>query len=331
MVRGLGLLALVLLTASVAFAQEGELSFDARLSGYDYPFPVETYKFRSQEQDLEMAYMYLPPKEDDKAVVTLLHGKNFNGAYWKTTADLLQSLGYGVLMPDQIGFGKSTKAKAYQYSFPAFAQNTKGLLDSLKIDKTIVVGHSMGGMLASRFALLYPDATEKLILVNPIGLENYLQYVQYKDVDFFYQNELKQSPEKIVAYQKKNYYDGQWNDDYEALTEPLVGWVQGPDWNDIAYVNALTYDMIFTQSVIEEFKDFQVPVTLIIGTRDRTGPGRNWMREGVEHELGRYDLLGAQVKARNPDIEVIELSGLGHLPQIESFDLFREAFEMGLK
>lgn len=331
MLRSLLLLAAMAILPSTLLAQSEDLSFDQRLTEYEYPFPVKSYEFESQGQELEMAYMFLPAKDDSKPVVTLLHGKNFNGAYWQSTAKLLQSQGYGVLMPDQIGFGKSSKPKDYQYSFPAFAQNTKGLLESLNVDNTIVVGHSMGGMLASRFALLYPDTTQKLILVNPIGLENYLQYVLYKDVDFFYQNELQQAPEKIVAYQKKNYYDGAWNDDYAALTEPLVGWVQGPDWKDLAYVNALTYDVIFTQPVIEEFKDFQVPVTLILGTRDRTGPGRNWKRDGVDYELGRYDLLGSQVKARNPDIEVIELPGLGHLPHIENFELFQQAFEVGLK
>ena len=54
--------------------------------------------------------------------------------------------------------------------------------------------------------------------------------------------------------------------------------------------------MIFTGSVIEEFKKFKVPVSLILGTRDRTGPGRNWKKTGVNYDLGRYDLLGKRVK-----------------------------------
>ncbi|WP_207395413.1 alpha/beta fold hydrolase [Bremerella alba] len=321
----------ILIVPSMGVSQDTKLSFDKRLTDYEYPFEASIHQFSSQRHDLEMAYMYLPASDKSKPVVTLLHGKNFTGAYWEDTAKWLRGQGYGVLIPDQIGFGKSSKPKDYQYSFAALASNTKGLLSSLKIDETIVVGHSMGGMLASRFALLYPHATERLVLVNPIGLENYLQYVQYKDADFFYHNELNQSPEKIVSYQKKNYYDGEWNDDFALLTQPLVGWVQGPDWKDIAYVNALTYDMIFTQPVVEEFKDFQVPVCLILGTRDRTGPGRNWKRDGVEYELGRYDQLGTKVKARNPDIEVVELPGLGHLPHIENSALFQEAFELGLK
>ncbi|QDU55945.1 alpha/beta fold hydrolase [Aeoliella mucimassa] len=335
MVRILLLAVCAAMLAGSAYGQapvEGEaITFDENLKGYPYPFEVKNYAFHSQGRDLQMAYMYLPAKDPAKGVVTLLHGKNFNGAYWQQTAEYLQSLGYGVLMPDQIGFGKSTKATSYQYSFAVLAQNTKQLMQSLGIEKSIVVGHSMGGMLASRFALLYPEATTQLILVNPIGLENYLQYVQYKDVQFFFENELGSTPEKIVEYQKKNYYDGAWNGRYAALTLPLVGWVQGDDWNKLAYVSALTYDMIFTQPVVEEFKDFQVPTTLIIGTRDRTGPGRNWMKPGVEFELGRYDLIGERIQQRNPNIKVVELDGLGHLPHIEDFTRFKMAFTGALQ
>lgn len=299
------------------------LSYDARLSAYPYPYDVAYYKFQSQGQDLEMAYMYLPATDDEKGVIVLFHGKNFNGAYWQSTAEYLQSLGYGVLMPDQIGFGKSSKPTSYQYSFSALARNTKSLLTHLDIENPIIVGHSMGGMLASRFALNYPDMTQ-LILVNPIGLENYLKYVAYKDVNFFYEMERGKSAEKIIKYQKKNYYDGTWNEDYEALTRPLVGWVNGPDWEQLAQVSARTYDIIFTQPVITEYPSLSMPTTLILGTRDRTGPGRGWKKEGVSYELGRYDTLGPRVKALNPDmITVHELEGLGHLPHIEDFQQFK--------
>ena len=206
------------------------------------------FSIHSQRQTLKMAYIFLEG-EPDKPVVTLLHGKNFNAHYWTPTARYLNKKGYGVLIPDQIGFGKSSKPENYQYSFPALAQHTRALMTSLKIEKTLVMGHSMGGMLASRFALMYPQLTEMLILVNPIGLENYLQYVEYKDTDFFYKNELAKTPEGIKRYQQKNYYAGHWNERYEALTHFMIGQIQGPDKDLIAWVNAQTYDMIFTQPV----------------------------------------------------------------------------------
>jgi pimeloyl-ACP methyl ester carboxylesterase len=44
------------------------------------------------------------------------------------------------------------------------------MLQSLNIDKAMIVGHSMGGMLAARFSTQYPAMTERLVLYNPIGL-----------------------------------------------------------------------------------------------------------------------------------------------------------------
>ncbi len=330
---GLISILLIILWSQSLLAQKMEnnpgLVYDAQLSAYQYDFEVRYFSIDSQRQTLKMAYVFLEGKSD-KPVVTLLHGKNFTAHYWTPTARYLNKKGYGVLIPDQIGFGKSSKPAHYQYSFPVLAHHTRALMTSLKIEKTLVMGHSMGGMLASRFALMYPQFTEMLILVNPIGLENYLQYVEYKDTDFFYNNELAKTPEGIKRYQQDNYYAGQWNEQYEALTHFMIGQIQGPDKELVAWVNAQTYDMIFTQPVITEFKDLSIPVRLIIGTRDRTGPGRNWKKPGVDYELGRYDRLGKAAARLIPDAELYELADLGHLPQIENFDRFKIALDKAL-
>ncbi|QQE13930.1 alpha/beta hydrolase [Planctomycetota bacterium] len=308
------------------------LKYDARLSEYAYPFEVETYRFESQGLPVEMSYMYLPTEVEEgddenlKSTVVLLHGKNFNGAYWEGVARQLHEQGYGVLIPDQIGFGKSSKPAGYQYSFAGLADNTKGLMDELGIDKAVVVGHSMGGMLGTRFSLMYPEKVEKLVLVNPIGLENYLDEVEYKDVDFFLDKEMKTTPEEIYAYQKKNYYDGDWNETYEKLTRPVVGQLQGDEWESVALANARTYDMIFTQPVVEEFGKLAVPTVLILGTRDRSAPGRGWQKAESNRELGRYDRLGEEIVAGNGDIELIKLEGLGHVPQVEAPERFMPVF-----
>lgn len=305
-------------------------TYDGLLSNYDYTFPVKTLEISSQGLTLAMSYSYIPAK-DGKPVVTLLHGKNFIADYWVTTANYLSDLGYGVLMPDQIGFGKSSKPKNYQYSFAGLASHTKTLLDKLNIKHSIILGHSMGGMVASRFALMYPDTTQELILLNPIGLENYLNYVDYKDTNFFYKNELKKTSKGVINYQKKFYYDGKWNDQYAALTDFIVGQINSGDYADVAWVNAKTYDMIFTQPVVTEFNNFSMHVSLILGTRDRTGPGRNWKKQGINYELGRYDKLGTRVIELIPDGDLYELEGLGHLPHIEDFDRFTNVLNKVLK
>ena len=189
-------------------------NLDINLSTVKYPYDVHFLNLHIQNQDLKMAYMDIQPEKPNPKNIVLLHGKNFNGAYWETTIRELVRNGFRVIVPDQIGFGKSSKPRAFQYSFQQLALNTKTLLDSLHIDKTSVLGHSMGGMLATRFALMYPEITEKLILENPIGLEDYKQLTPYKPVDYWYKNELTQNYEKIKQYQLVFYYDNHWKPEY---------------------------------------------------------------------------------------------------------------------
>src|SRR3954470_21873592 len=128
----------------------------ANLENVEYPFPVHYLDLNLQNQDLKMAYMDVPAKKPNGDIVLLMHGKNFCSAYWKKTATDLSKAGYRVIMADQIGFGKSSKPQQLYYSFQLLAQNTRELLDSLEVKSVIVLGHSMGGMLATRFTLMYP-------------------------------------------------------------------------------------------------------------------------------------------------------------------------------
>ena len=160
--------------------------FGSRLEEVNYPFPVKFFRLKSQNEEMEMAYMDIPPEKPNGRSVLLLHGKNFNGYYWESTIRVLAAAGYRVIVPDQIGFGKATKPESYQYTFEQLATNTLGLLDQLGVAKVSVVGHSMGGMLATRFALMVPDRVEMLALIDPIGLEDWKRVVPYRTVDQWY-------------------------------------------------------------------------------------------------------------------------------------------------
>ncbi|MAF81354.1 MAG: hypothetical protein CMK52_00340, partial [Proteobacteria bacterium] len=76
-------------TLSKGTQNSGVQSYDKFLSNYTYPFEFYTYSFPSQGKDMKMAYMYLRPKKPQMGFITLLHGKNFNGAYWEETANYL--------------------------------------------------------------------------------------------------------------------------------------------------------------------------------------------------------------------------------------------------
>ena len=315
---------IVLTLVSQGFA-ESPVKYNKELDGFKYPFEVNTFKFNSQNQDLKMRYMDIGEKDAQKVIV-LLHGKNFSGYYWERVAKDLLKKNYRVIIPDQIGFGKSSKPDYYQYSFGQLALNTKTLLNNLKIAKLDLVGHSMGGMLATTFAVNYPKSVNKLILINPIGLEDYGKYVEFKDVNFFYKRELAKTIDKAINYQKKNYYDGKWSSEYEKLLIPLKGMLAGEDWKIVAWNNALTYGPIFSENIVDRFSQVTSKTFLIIGTRDKTGPGRGWLKEGVTINLGEYKKLGINANNLIKGSKLIELDGLGHMPQYENYNVFINSF-----
>lgn len=181
----------------------------------------------------------------------------------------------------------------------------------------------MGGMVATRFALMYPDTVEKLILENPIGLEDWKVWVPYQSVDDWYQNELKQDYEKIKNYQLTFYYDNKWKPQYDRWVNILAGWTLNKDiYPTVAKNAAITYDMIFTQPVCYEFQNLKMPVLLIIGQRDRTALGKAKAPKDVQDKLGNYPVLGRETAKKIPNAKLVEIDGIGHLPHIEAYDRF---------
>lgn len=317
------LLMLSILLLHTAFAQSDRPVLDIMLTNYEYPYPVHYLKLKTQNQELSMAYMDVRPQKENGKTVVLLHGKNFNGAYWKQTIRELSAEGYRVIVPDQIGFGKSSKPNSYQFTFQQLAVNTRAILDTLKVKKILLLGHSMGGMLATRFTLMYPEMVEKLILENPIGLEDWKLVTPYVTIDQNYQTELKANYESAKKYQLEFYYDKKWKPEYDEWVYLLTGWTRHADYPVVAQNNAQTSDMIFTQPVVYEFKHIKAPTLLIIGTRDRTAIGKNNVKDPVAREkMGQYQLLGKETQKKIPGSQLVELENVGHLPHIEVFDRF---------
>jgi pimeloyl-ACP methyl ester carboxylesterase len=294
--------------------------FDARLTGYPYPYEVGFFRFSAQGQSLEMAYMDVRPAGSARGTVLLLHGKNFSGAHWHQTIATLVREGYRVIAPDQIGFGKSSKPLHFQFSFHALATFTRDLLDHLGAGDVAVVGHSMGGMLAVRFALMFPRRARQLVLINPIGLEDWKRVVPYRPIDWWYEKERSRKPEQIRDYMARSYFGGQWKAMYEPLIEIQVGWLTGPDRDLVAWSSALTYDMIFAQPVVYELEDLSIPTLLVIGQRDRTALGKDLVPADVARRLGDYPALGRRAAAAIRGAELVELEGVGHMPQVEAFE-----------
>jgi len=287
-----------------------------------YPYPVNYFPLNIESKDLRMAYMDVPAPSPNGNTVMLFHGKNFNGYYWKDLIAVLSQKGYRVIVPDQVGWGRSDKPDIH-YSFHGLAANSRALLDSLNIKKVVVIGHSMGGMLAVRFALLYPGMVEKLVLENPIGLEDYKTFVPYQSLEKIFNSERKATYESYKKYQE-SYYPV-WKPEYEQYVKAQAESLLQPDFEKTAWANALTYQMIYEQPVVYEFKNILVPTLLIIGQEDRTVVGKNLLPEEEQKKYGQYPQLGRKINAAIVNSKLVELRGVGHIPHIQSPAVFNNA------
>lgn len=312
----------------IACATITNVSNEANGLDFVYPYPVHFYSFMSQRKSLEMAYMDVPPAENTtfKGTIALLHGKNFCGATWNATIDVLISDGYRVVAPDQVGFCKSTKPVGYQFSLMQLAQNTNSLLNSLNITNATIMGHSMGGMISSRYALMFPSQTSRLVLVDPLGLENWFAIgVPYQTIDLSYQTELSTTFTSIKTYQQATYYAGTWLPAYDVWVNMLLSIYKGPEGSTFAFNMAQTTDAIFTQPIIYELPNLKMESLLIVGDLDNTAIGKAWAPASVKPLLGHYEVLGKTVSAQVPGMTLVEFQGLGHAPQIQSPAEFHSA------
>src|SRR5215472_3347368 len=120
-----------------------------------YPYPTSSLPITLYGQELRISYMDVPRLgQPNGHTVVLLHGNNFAGFYFGGPIDALRKEGFRVVVPDQIGYGRSSKP-IIPYNFHDMVRNTRLVLQSLNIPRVMVVGHSMGGMLAARFATQY--------------------------------------------------------------------------------------------------------------------------------------------------------------------------------
>ena len=331
--------ALISLLANIAlplvvFAQSlpTDEVYGSELEGFSYPYPLQRFNFKSQGADVQMAYMDIRPESANGTTIVLLHGKNFCAATWEGTAKFLVNHGYRVIAPDQIGFCKSTKPEKYQYTFQQLAFNTKSLLDHLDIHHPIIMGHSTGGMLAIRYALMYPAQVKELVVVNPVGLEDWKSKgVPYPTVDQWYQRELGTSADRVRNYEKSTYYAGQWRDEFEKPVQMYAGMYQGSGRDIVAWNSALIYDMIFTQPVFYELEQLKVPTLLLIGLKDTTAIAKDFAPPEIRPQLGIYQKLGKDAAKRIPQATLIEFDDLGHSPQIQDPSIFNAALLRGIQ
>ncbi len=278
-----------------------------------YPYPSKYLDINVYMQDVRIAYMDVAPTAAANGrTVLLLHGNNFGGFYFKAIIDGLTKEGFRVIVPDQIGYGKSSKPIA-PFNFNSQARNTWRILQHEKIERVAVIGHSMGGMLAARFATQFPKSVERVVIYNPIGLTDGRYDRPMQPINEAYAQNLKTDYQstrvglsRYVAHDPKA-----WNAEFEAYTRIRYSWTLSADWPRLAMVQALIGQMLYADPVVYDWAHIQVP-TLAFGGAEDVLPGT-----AAEFQE-RMAYIAKTVPNGNGKLHLIP--GLGHVPHLEAPD-----------
>jgi pimeloyl-ACP methyl ester carboxylesterase len=277
------------------------------LEDVPYPHPVSFLPLSVAGRDARMAYMDVRPTGPANGrTVVLLHGMNFYGEYWAGTIDVLTQAGFRVVVPDQIGFGRSSKV-VMPYTFSGMALNTRKLLDTLGIPRAVIVGHSMGGMLATRFALLYPDVTERLVLYDQIGLTDARLDRAPTPTDDVYRQVLRQDYAAIYQSIARYFPNGITPVAQKYITRQY-GWTLGGGWPEAAMVRALAQQMVYEDPVVYDWPNIKVRTLEIGGEKDGATPN--------------FAVLARRVAGTIPNCQLVLIPNVGHVPHLEVPDVF---------
>jgi pimeloyl-ACP methyl ester carboxylesterase len=312
--------AVLLAGLAAAWPARAQAPVGLGLEGIAYPHPVRYLAVDVHGAPARMAYMDVAPQgAANGRTVVLLHGRNFFGEYWSATITALTARGYRVVVPDQVGFGKSSKPDAH-LSLHLLARHTHALLEHLGVRRAHVVAHSLGGMVGIRFALMYPDMVDRLVLEAPIGLEDYRIRVPYAALDELEAEALRQGKPDIDRFFRS--FFARWDPAWQLYADVAAGWLAGPEASRAARTAALTYTMAWEQPVVYELGLLDAPTLIVASTRDRAAIGRNRVPAETRSALGDFPKLTAAACQAIRRCERVLLDDVGHVPHLESPERF---------
>jgi len=270
-----------------------------------YPYPVKFLELNRFDQNMRMAYMDVAPTgRSNGQTIFWQHGMNFYSEAYTPTLQALSAAGFRILAVDRIGYGKSSKP-IIPYNFNFVAANMKALLDELGIEKVAAVGHSMGGMVMSRFAMLYPEITTHVVFVNQIGLTDQRQSRTWVDP---YVAELGVATYQSILRGHRRYFPKDWPPAHLEFVRRQFGQTMSGEWPRLAMVRRLQGQMLYDDPVVYDWQHITSKALVLAGEED-----------GL---VADFPTLARHVNSELQNSAILLYPGIGHAPQIEIPDQF---------
>ena len=284
-------------------AEWGPVSIN--LEGIPYPHPVEFLNLHLYGQDVRIAYMDVAPVGPPNGqTVVFLHGGSYYGWYWRHQIAALSGEGFRVVVKDRLGWGRSSKP-ILPYSISLHASNTAALLDHLGVSETAVVGHSIGGQMASRFAFLYPEKTTHMVMVNPVGLTDRRAGSGWRPAS----GQVDVMPDMQAVYERSLATEvnrhTKWKPEYLEHVRIRYGQRLSGEWPRLAHVQALGGNLRSIDSVVNDWPHIATKSLVLGGAED--GPNFPEAARHVAESLPNAELVLIPDEGHNPHESVPEV------------------------
>lgn len=254
----------------------------------------------------------------------LLHGLGGNKKHWMRNIQAL-SKHYRVLALDLPGYGDSKlQAVPEGNLLNFFSKAVVALMDSLNIEKAHLVGHSMGGQLATLLTLEHPERVHTLTLAAPAGIETFTPQEAaglktYAATTF----PQKQSEEQVRQAWALNFH--QQPAEVEALIQERLQLNKSAYYPIYAKVLEGGVSGMLEAPVAQRLGEVEVPVLILFGAEDKLIPNR------YLHPNLSTQTVAQQAKASIPDSQLVLLPAAGHMLQFEQPQAFNKALLQFLK
>ncbi|HET9948015.1 MAG TPA: alpha/beta hydrolase, partial [Longimicrobiales bacterium] len=254
------------------------------------------------------AYMDVAPEGTPNGrTVVLHHGFNFGAYAFEDMIGVLRDAGFRVIAIDRLGFGRSSKPIMH-YNFHIPARNTKRLLEHLGIERAAILGHSMGGMVAARFAMTYPETTSHVVFVNPIGMSDSRPGNEWSEPSYDGEHPTPQEYYQQILRSQMRYYVQGWRPEYLRWVKPTYGLIFSGEFDRWLEVRGLLGQAISEDPVVYDWQHISSKA-LVIG--------------GADDPLSRDFAADARRMAETlQNAELVLYPGVGHNPQFENRDQF---------
>ncbi len=261
---------------------------------------------------------YIDVNPESEKTILLLHGFGGSSTNWIPVIPALAEEGYRVVAVDLKGFGLSEKKRDEDYSHPSQTEFVNSFVNKLELNKFTLVGHSMGGNIATMYCQKYPQKVERLVLVSGSIMDkaddDSLNIKATKILDWpivreyvriimkLFYNESRISETFTSAMYKK-----------VEIKEPLF--VNPTIFKGWEYVLIKITSTRYKNVLQKPIEEIDVPTFMIWGEED------TW----VPLSKGYY------LKERIPNSQLEVIPGVGHLPMFEDPKTFIVALKNCLK